>query len=124
LTPEETFKSFEAAQGRAGYDVDYMLDKFGQHRSRPMSDEYDAGLLSDDGGGDVEWWQDYLRAEIGRANDFHADLYEQLEAENARLKTVLDEAFQMLGTADLWPADMIVTVKRAMEIIADQRARR
>ena len=52
---------------------------------------------------------------------FHA---EQLEAENARLKAVVDEAFQMLGTADLWPADMIVTVKRAMEIIADQRSNR
>ena len=32
--------------------------------------DYDAGLLNDFGGGNVEWWQDYLRAEIGRANDF------------------------------------------------------
>jgi hypothetical protein len=32
--------------------------------------DYDAGLLNDFGGGDVGWWQDYLRAEIGRANDF------------------------------------------------------
>jgi hypothetical protein len=31
--------------------------------------DYDAGLLNDFGGGDVGWWQDYLRAEIGRAND-------------------------------------------------------
>jgi hypothetical protein len=31
--------------------------------------DYDAGLLSDCGGGDVGWWQDYIRAEIGRAND-------------------------------------------------------
>jgi hypothetical protein len=38
-----------------------------------LSDElsdYDAGLLNDWGGGNVSWWQDYLRAEIGRANDF------------------------------------------------------
>lgn len=32
--------------------------------------DYDAGLLNDFGGGDVGWWQDYLRAEIGRANEF------------------------------------------------------
>lgn len=39
--------------------------------------DYDAGLLNDYGAGDVAWWQDYLRAEIGRANDHwrehHAD---------------------------------------------------
>jgi hypothetical protein len=31
---------------------------------------YDSGILNDFGGGYVEWWQDYLRAEIGRANDY------------------------------------------------------
>ena len=31
--------------------------------------DYDTGLLNDHGGGNVEWWQDYLRAEIDRAND-------------------------------------------------------
>jgi hypothetical protein len=31
--------------------------------------DYDAGLLNDWGGGNVEWWQDYIRAEIGRTND-------------------------------------------------------
>ena len=33
--------------------------------------QYDAGLLNDFGGGNVEWWQDYLRAELGRAHDFY-----------------------------------------------------
>ena len=32
--------------------------------------DYDAGLLNDFGGGNVNWWQDYLRAEIGRANEY------------------------------------------------------
>jgi hypothetical protein len=32
--------------------------------------DYDAGLLNDYGAGNVDWWQDYIRAEIGRANDF------------------------------------------------------
>ena len=32
---------------------------------------YDAGLLSNYGGGDVEWWQDYIRAELNRADDFY-----------------------------------------------------
>lgn len=34
-------------------------------------DCYDAGLLSDYGGGNVEWWWDYLRAELGRAHSFY-----------------------------------------------------
>ena len=36
-------------------------------------DEYDSGLLSDFGGGNVEWWQDYIRSEVGAANEFHMD---------------------------------------------------
>jgi hypothetical protein len=32
---------------------------------------YDAGLLNGFGGGDVGWWQDYIRAELGRAHDFY-----------------------------------------------------
>ena len=32
---------------------------------------YDAGLLNPCGGGNVEWWQDYIRAELGRAHDFY-----------------------------------------------------
>ena len=34
-------------------------------------DCYDAGLLSDFGGGNVAWWQDYIRAELARAHDFY-----------------------------------------------------
>ena len=33
--------------------------------------EYDAGLLNDFGGGNVEWWQDYIRAELGRAYEHY-----------------------------------------------------
>lgn len=45
-----------------------------------MSDRYDAGLLNDFGGGNVDWWQDYIRAEVERANDFHALLHEHSDA--------------------------------------------
>ena len=34
-------------------------------------DRYDAGILNDFGGGNVEWWQDYIRAELGHAHDFY-----------------------------------------------------
>jgi len=34
-------------------------------------DCYDAGILNDFGGGNVEWWQDYIRAELGNAHDFY-----------------------------------------------------
>jgi hypothetical protein len=32
---------------------------------------YDAGLLNDFGGGDVSWWQDYIRGELARAHEFY-----------------------------------------------------
>jgi hypothetical protein len=35
--------------------------------------DYDAGLLNDFGGGDAGWWQDYIRAEIGRANEYYRE---------------------------------------------------
>jgi hypothetical protein len=43
--------------------------------------DYDAGLLNDYGGGNVDWWWDYLRAEIGRANDHWRELVPALAAE-------------------------------------------
>lgn len=45
-----------------------------------MSDHYYAGQLNDYGGGDVDWWWDYLRSEIDRANEFHAEVHGQNEA--------------------------------------------
>lgn len=47
-------------------------------RSIPELDEYDAGLLASAGGGDVDWWQDYLRAELARAHDFYQSQMEGL----------------------------------------------
>lgn len=47
-------------------------------RDTPELDEYDAGLLSSAGGGDVEWWQDYLRAELGRAHEFYQSQMESI----------------------------------------------
>lgn len=32
---------------------------------------YDAGLLNDYGGGNVEWWWDYIRAELNRADQYY-----------------------------------------------------
>jgi hypothetical protein len=38
---------------------------------QPPLDAYDAGLLNDFGGGDVHWWQDYIRDELARAHEFY-----------------------------------------------------
>ncbi len=58
-------------------------------------DTYDAGFLNDYGGGDVGWWQDYLRAELGRAEEFYRNQHDRLmaekDAEIARLKLALGE---------------------------------
>jgi hypothetical protein len=44
--------------------------------------DYDAGLLNDFGGGDAGWWQDYIRAEIGRANDYWRAALAAVKGEN------------------------------------------
>jgi hypothetical protein len=43
---------------------------------RDALDRYDAGLLGDGGGGDVDWWHDYIRAELERAHEFYHDQFE------------------------------------------------
>ena len=49
--------------------------------SAPCSpSDYDAGLLNDFGGGDIGWWQDYLRAEVGRANEYWREIHDQQNA--------------------------------------------
>jgi len=39
--------------------------------------DYDCGLVNDYGGGNVQWWQDYIRAEIGMCNDYWRSILEQ-----------------------------------------------
>jgi len=59
---------------------------------------YDAGLLNDFGGGDVNWWQDYLRAEIERANEFWREQTEQaLAAEGVQAGEVEQRARELLS---------------------------
>ena len=40
---------------------------------REELDRYDSGLLNDFGGGNVSWWQDYIRAELERAHGHYQD---------------------------------------------------
>lgn len=57
-----------------------MNDDLIQRRNAATIPDYDAGLMNDWGGGNVEWWHDYLRAEIGRANDHWSDAIAALPA--------------------------------------------
>jgi hypothetical protein len=40
--------------------------------------EYDAGSLNDYGGGNVEWWWDYIRYELGKAHDHYQEQVDEL----------------------------------------------
>ena len=42
-------------------------------------DGYDSGLLNDYGRGNVQWWQDYIRAEVARCNDHWRMILETTE---------------------------------------------
>lgn len=44
-------------------------------------DTYDAGYLNSHGGGNVDWWHDYIRSELDRAHDFYQS---QLDGKPAR----------------------------------------
>ena len=60
---------------------------------------YDAGILNDFGGGNIQWWHDYIRSLLGlsdehwldEVNRFENEL-EGLQAENERLKNALEIA--------------------------------
>ena len=40
--------------------------------------DYDTGIINDYGGGNVDWWMDYIRAEIGRCNEYWREYIEGL----------------------------------------------
>jgi predicted enzyme related to lactoylglutathione lyase len=66
---------------------------------------YDAGLLSDFGGGNVYWWQNYIRAELGRAHDFYAAQFEATTVPKSvadGLAEALGNSAAMLGAVYQW----------------------
>ena len=65
-----------------------------QPKQEPVAlEEYDAGLLNDFGGGKVEWWQDYIRAELGRAYEY----YQSQMVSPPKRKPLTDEEIE-----DIW----------------------
>ncbi len=74
-------------------------------------EEYDAGLLNDYGGGNVEWWQDYIRAELGRAYEHYQS---QIAAPPAQPAPVQEPVVWISAvTGDLTMQDMSHTVSWA-----------
>ena len=65
---------------------------------------YDAGLLSDYGGGNVDWWQDYLRAQLGAAHDFY-----QAQVADMRLAVAWAKTF---GEAHDAMQDALIAISR------------
>lgn len=62
-------------------------------------ERYDAGLLGDGGGGNVDWWWDYIRAELDRAHDHYALQIERLSAEREVMRAEIERADEVLGRA-------------------------
>ena len=38
--------------------------------------DYDPGLLNCYGGGNIDWWMDYIRSEVGRCNEYWRSIIE------------------------------------------------
>lgn len=78
--------------------------------------QYDAGLLNAYGGGDIDWWWDYLRAELDRAHEF----YEAQCPDTAVLQSQLSEAERKLALAREGAVDLAASMAAALSIL--QRA--
>lgn len=76
-----------------GYTADQMRAYALQARTQVQGElePYDAGLLNDFGGGNVEWWQDYIRAELGHAHDFYQSQVTTPQPAQAAQAEVTDE---------------------------------
>lgn len=69
LLPEHRMKNF-LDEARAALRA---VEKSNSASTNTASDEiadYDCGIINDYGGGNVQWWQDYLRHEINRCNEY------------------------------------------------------
>lgn len=103
-------------------EVAALKDEIEKHANRgeDMNDnfrDYDAGLLNDFGGGNVGWWQDYLRAEIGRANDHWRQQVDGLTAERDRFR-------EMFKAAKLSVCDLEAKLDKHTEPLTDEQAER
>jgi len=63
--------------------------------------DYDAGLININGGSDVDWWLDYIRSEIGRANDHWRDEMTAALAREAALRMLANELSWASKTRDI-----------------------
>ena len=58
--------------------------------------DYDCGSINDYGGGNIKWWQDYIRAEINRCNEYWREQIKDIRPESAwekhfpRLNTLIN----------------------------------
>lgn len=78
-------------------------------------DTYDEGLLSDFGAGNVEWWQDYIRAALERAHEFYAAQDADIRARLAVVEKERDEARE---NSSAWEGCFLKTMSEAFTVLA------
>ncbi len=61
--------------------------------------EYDSGLLNDFGGGQVDWWWDYIRTEVWKANERGKVQFDYLLKRVEELKSTLKDSKRL---CDIW----------------------
>lgn len=55
------------------FDVELFFDAIKNQGAPAALPEFDAGLLNDFGGGNVEWWWDYIRHLLGDAHEHYQE---------------------------------------------------
>jgi len=106
-------------------DVDLHMIEAAQEVERvaikaEQLEAYDAGILNDFGGGNVGWWQDYIRAELERAHDHYQQQVDALfdgkvlvpvEALNAIMELAgVALVYQPFGTKDRQHFDALMAI--------------
>ena len=77
-----------------------------------MFDDYDAGLLNDYGGGDVDWWHGYLRSVIDSANENgRLQLEQALEADRQEMAWWMHGIMQENVTPQLFVEAMVAGLR-------------
>jgi len=82
-------------------------------------DDYAPGLLNDYGGGNVMWWQDYIREEISNCNDYWRTELESVEQRHLEDVDCLIEIVQELIDCPNYP-DKATIPKGGIEVSPEQ----
>lgn len=98
------------SEARKAFKLPESLKRQPSEASEPIHlSEYDAGHLNDFGGGNVGWWWDYIRYELGCAHEFYQSQVDNF-SRSAPAATNVSEIDELRAEVKEWLCDACNTV--------------